>query len=374
VNRCSWQSGYALLAAVLITALAALFAAAAAAAVGAVLDVQASDSAARAAAAAADDALQQACAGLCRRPDRLPWSASGTAAPSGVRWTFTCTSVPQAEATAGVQADIVAVAWSAAARRRVHAVVELAPAPGAQGLVVAHDVTVEAPLTVSGGGLYSGGSVSGRESITFADPHAVASAPPADRVRGDLWPVAAVHALGGIWYLGTEVHEDATFTGPDTDVHTGSGDVGTLTEPPSPAEETLLLETADARLAPDATGRVDISGLPAMPASGAAALVAVLEDRGSPVTVVGERAPAACPLVLLLEGDVTLGADDAPVKLSGAVLGLRSVTVSGPVTVDGHLWASALTVAAPLVVTTPADWRRRPLPGLVVPLLLALGR
>ncbi len=367
------QSGYALLAAVLVTALAAVFTTAAAAALGAALGVQASDASAGTVTAAAGEALDRAAAGLVRRPDRLTWVAGGSSGSPAVSWSFTCSAVPRTETTAGAHVDVVASARSATAQRRLHAVLELDPAPGARGLVVAHDVRVCAPLTVSGGGLYSGGSVSGREWVTFVDPAAGGVAPPADHVHGEEWPVAAVHALGGIWATGAEVHE-APSAGYDTDVHTGSGGVGEVVEPPSPARETLLDQIADVRFGPDAGDLVDLSTLPPAPPSGAGALVVVVDHRGAPVTVVGTRAAGACPVVLLIRGEASLGAAGRPCALTGALVSLGSLAVGGPASVDGHLWASALTVDAPLVVATPAEWRRSPLPGLVTPVVLALGR
>ncbi len=366
------ESGYALLAAVLIIALAAVFSAAAAGAVGATLGVQASDAAAGAAAVIAGQTVDRACAVLVRHPDRVTWTAAGSAGVPAGAWDLACSPVPAVEPTAGVRVDVLVSASAAAARRRLHLVLELTAAPGGRGLVVAHDVRVEAPLTVSGGGLYSGGSVTGREWVTFVGAGDGAS-PPVDGVYGETWPVAAVHALGGIWATGVEVHESPA-AGYDTDVHTGSGVVEAAVRPPSPVQETLLDQTADVRLTAAAGGVVDVSALPSAPPSGAGALVAVVDDAGTPVTVVGERPSGACPVVLVLRGDACLGAAGAPFALSGAVVSLGSLTVGGPASVEGHLWAAALTVAAPLAVASPADWRRRPLPGLVAPVVLALGR
>jgi hypothetical protein len=373
------QRGYALLAAVLITALAAVFAAAAVAAAGAGLDVAASDAGAAVVADAAGEAFEQACAGLRRRPDRLSWAAEGSAVSGVARWSLACGAVPQAETTAAVQADVVALAWTPTARRRLHAVVELAPAVWAQGLTVGGDVRLHAPLTVSGGGLYCGGSVSGREFVTFGGPPAdgqPAAAPlvPGDHVRGEHWSVAAVHALGGIWAQGLEIHEDPAASGADTDVHTGSGPIAAVAQAPSPAERTLLLEAADVVLTPGPGGSVDLSGIPAAPQSGVAALVVVVADPGTAVAVLGERADAACPLVLVVEGDAVLGSGGAPARLRGALIGFGSLAVEGPCAVEGHLRAASLTVDAPLAVTTPVDWRRRPLPTLTAPVVLAAGR
>ncbi len=368
------QGGYALLAALLVTALAALFAAAAVAAVGAGLEVAAGDVSTALVSRAAGQTLDHACMWLRRRPDRLPWTAAGPASSSGVEWSWACAAVPPLEATACVQVDVVALAWSAAARRRVHAVVELRPAQGARGLAVGGDVRVRAPLTISGGGLYSGGSVAGRELVTFVDPLANGPASPGDHVHGEDWPVAAVHALGGIWAQDVEVHEAPTPHGPDTDVHTGPGPVEAVTQPPSPAGKTLLIEMADVRLAPGPDGTVDLTDVASVPSSGASGLVAVVPDWGTPVTVVGERAATDCPLVLILEGDVVLGAEGAPVRLRGALISFGGAVIAGPFSLEGHLWTRTLTVDAPAEVTTPVDWRRHPLPGLVDTAILSLGR
>lgn len=368
------HDGYALLAAVLVTALAAVFVAAAVVAAGAGLEVAASDAGVAVVSRAAGEALERACAGLRVRPGRLPCAVAGTAPAGGAAWSAACAEVPRTEATACVQADIVALAWSASARRSLHAVVELRPAQTPQGLAVGGDVCLRAPLTVSGGGLYSGGSVAGYEYVTFVDPLAGGSAPPADHVHGEEWPVAAVHALGGIWAQGVEIHDDPTTASGDTDMHTGAGRVEALTVPPSPEQTTLLVESADVLLEPGPEGSVDLSAVPAAPASGAGALVAVVPDRGTPVTVLGERAAAACPLVLLLEGDAALGEPGAPLRLHGAVIGLGSLVVGGPLDLEGHLWAATLSVDAPSRVATPVEWPRHPLPGLVDTVIVALGR
>jgi hypothetical protein len=369
------QRGYALLVAVLVTALAAVFAAACVAAVGARVGVAQTDRSAATAAAVAGETLDQACASLRRRPDLLEWDSSGVASGSGVTWRLACSPEPQLEATSSPRVDVAVLAAGTTAESRLRAVVELDPAPQAQGLEVAHDAHVEATLTVGGGGLYCGGSVSGREHVVFVDP--APSAPVAqDHVHGDLWPAAAVHALGGIFAAGEEVHGaspvDPLFAA-DTDVHTGSGEVERVTSPPPPELWTLLRQTADLVAAPDASGVVDLAGLPTSP--GAAGLVATVGDTyPDGVIVRGERPAAAGPLVLLVDGDVRLGTTRDPTSFTGALVVFGAVTVDGPTRIVGHCWALRLDVEAPLEVVTPLDWRARPLAGLAEPVLAALGR
>ena len=86
----------------------------------------------------------------------------------------------------------------------------------------------------------------------------------------------------------------------------------------------------------------------------------------------GARSPGACQVVLLVEGDATIGAPDVPTAFDGALLVLGSLHVCGPSVLEGHLFARDLLISAPLSLNLAGDWRLRPLAGLVSPVLLSL--
>ena len=269
------------------------------------------------------------------------------------------------------------------AARRLDVVLELRAETVAQGLSVAHDVDLRAPVTVAGGGLYSGGSIRGREWLTFTGGQETSATDAPDGVHGDVWPLAGVHALGSIWAAEEEVH--AAQTAPrysaDSDFHTGAGPVEALTAPLEPAALAALAEIAQPAAGALTGGVLDLSRLPMVPppaqeaASAAEGYVIVVAAAAEgPVYVQGERPQSACPVAVVLEGDAVVGASEAVTALRGAVVVCGRLLVAGPAALEGHLWAQELTVDAPLTLVTPAGWRAMQLPGLSRPILLAAGR
>lgn len=376
------QRGYALLAALFITLLATVFASACVAAVSATQGVARADHAGVVADEVAGLALDTVCLELRRRPQRLTWVRSGQVARYDATWRADCVAEAPASLGAWPRVAVTVAARTAAAGRRLALVLELQAEPAAQGFGVAHDVDLRAPLVVSGGGLYSGGSVRGREWLSFAGAASPGAGPP-DGVHGGTWPAAAAHALGGIWAAGREVHEggpaDPQFAA-DTDVHTGAGPVETLTSPPDPCVLTALSELAVPHAGALAGGVLDLSRLPSTPpapadVTAAEGYVVVLPgDGATEVGVAGVRPAAFCPVVLVVEGDAVVGAGGARTAVGGVVVVRGHLRVAGPTSVTGHVFAERLTVEAPLEIGTPADWRSRQAPGLARPVLVTAGR
>jgi len=373
----SSQRGYALLAALVVTALAAVFAAAAVAAVSARQSIVGADVANVRAQAEVKQALDRVCLELRRHPAALEGELSSSATTAAdAAWQASWVA---ADAGAGTVWPAVAVhveGSCGAARKRLSAVLQLRAEPVPQGLVTARDVELQAPLRVTGSGLYCGGCVRGREWLELG------SVDPADCVYGDFWPQAGVHALGGVWAAGEEIH-----AGPgagaaypyDTDMDTGDNDVSRFVAPP---DASLLIALRDAAVAPGAAlhdGILDLAQLPLSPPPGLAAgtwddgyVVVATVAEGAELRLTGARPPGACPIVLLVLGAAALGGPGAPTGFDGALLVLGSLRVCGPSVLGGHLFARDLLVAAPLSVKLASDWRLRQLAGLVSPVLVSL--
>jgi len=262
------------------------------------------------------------------------------------------------------------------ARKGLSAVLQLRAEPVPQGLVAAGDVELQAPLRVTGSGLYCGGCLRGREWLELG------SLDSADGVHADVWPQAGLHALGGVWSAGEEIH-----AGPgagaehpyDTDMHTGDNDVSRLVEAPGMP---LLVTLRDDAVAPGAAlhdGALDLARLPLSRPFGSGAgpgedgyVVVATAAEGAELRLTGARPPGACPIVLVVRGDAAMGEPGVPTAFDGALLVLGSLRVCGPSILGGHLFAGNLLVSAPLSVELASDWRMRPLAGLVSPALVSL--
>jgi hypothetical protein len=223
----------------------------------------------------------------------------------------------------------------------------------------------------------------GREWLRFdsLDP-AGGATPPSDGVHADIWPQAAVHALGGVWSAGVEIHDgrQASAEYPlDTDMHAGDNDVARLTAPP---DASLLIALRDAAVAPGEAlqdGVLDLSQLPlSRPLSLSAGVaddgyvVVATAAEGAELRLVGARPSGACPIVLLVQGAAVLGEPGASTEFGGALLVLGSLRVCGPSLLRGHLLARDLLVSAPLSLELAGDWRMRPIAGLASPALVSL--
>ena len=93
---------------------------------------------------------------------------------------------------------------------------------------------------------------------------------------------------------------------------------------------------------------------------------------GAELRLVGARPPGACPIVLVVEGDVAMGGSGVPTGFDGALLVSGSLRVCGPSSLRGHLFAGTLLVSAPLSVELAREWRASPLSGLACPTVVAL--
>lgn len=376
-------SGYALLAALVMVALAATITATCIVAVGAHQNVSAADVSATAARAAIQDALSSFSEQVRWAPGAHSGVSHAEYSPGG-SWTATWWAGDRAPSGFGsLTLDVTSVVG--ASRGALRAVVEMRAEPCAQGVVVAGDVELQAPLRVIGSGIYSGGCLSGREWLSFGAEGAATTA--VDDVHPDLWPLAAVHALGSIWADGEEIHAQGSALpvspwADDSDTHTDQGWPAEFLSAPGPELMCALgehsIEPGDAL----ASGVLDLSLLPSRDPfrTGEAAdpegyIVLVRPEGDTALLLVGRRPADACPITLIVEGDAALGRPGSPETLGlGALVVAGRLEVRGPAHYIGHLFAERLTVMAPTVFEAPSDWRAHPLPGLVTPVIVALSK
>jgi hypothetical protein len=369
------DDGYALLAALVIMALAAVFAATSVAAVLARQSVAAADRGDDRARALERRALASAC--LAAR--RGEWasgsgSVSGSSGESG-RWQARWSPSPGPSAAAWQEFDLTAEGACGRARHSVDAVVQLRQEPFACGLEVAGDVEAAASLRLDGSGLYCGGSVRGREWISFGS---AGGTPAWDSVHGDLWPQAGVHALGGIWVRGAEEHGCGGAPAPeDTDTDSAKNAVMSAVSAPSAD----WMDTMDS-WADDPGGALDrgVLRLDRMPSAihaldgrpAGSGYIIWLSSRDAAVRVAGVRPSGSCPVLLVSDGDLVLGDPSMDTSFDGAVVTQGHVDVEGTTAIGGGLCAGTLRVAAPLAVTVAPSWRTWPIRGLALPVIIAL--
>lgn len=366
VSKRRGQGGFVLLAVLALAA--ASFVAAGAAAV--LAREVAATTAADLAGAGADAAAR---AGLAAAAEELRW---GLSLPNGPLLSFTG-SCGAAAYDVVITADLAAAAPGSGqtfvanvtgrcgtARRQVTARLLVQPSAVAAGCTVAGDCIVEAPTQITGSGLYVGGTVTGRQLITFGE--AGAAGPVLDTVHPDLWLLAAVHAGGGIFVdrVGEE-HEAGLPAGSDSDVHAGTPPPATLTA--MPATEVLAdlhahaidpgaalrdddLHLDELPLAPaDATGR---------PARGIVVFVAPT-NAADCVSISGQGVPGANPVTVIVDGNArVVGGAGTGVSFSGALVVTGETTVEAPLNVQGCVFAGGLHVRAPFTVTMPLAWPR----------------
>lgn len=370
------EDGYALLAALVIMALAAVFAATSVGAVLAHQSVAAADRGADRAGSLERTALAAAC--LAAR--RGEW-ASGSGSVSGAsgeseRWQARWSVSTGPSAAGWPEFGLTAEGASGRARHAVDAVVQMRQEPFACGLVVTGDVEAAASLRVDGSGLYCGGSVRGREWISFGS---AGGQPAADGVHGDLWSQAGVHALGGIWIRGAEEHGGGATPAPeDTDTHSAVNDVMSAVSAPSPE----WMDTTD-RWADDPGGALDravlrLDRIPSAPDAldgrpEGSGFIFWLSSGDAAVRVAGVRPPGSCPVLVVSDGDLALGDPLMDTSFEGAVVTRGHVDVEGTTAIGGGLCAGTLRAAAPLAVTVAPSWRVQPIPGLALPVIVALN-
>jgi hypothetical protein len=366
VSKRRSQGGFVLLAVLALAA--ASFVAAGAAAV--LASEVAATTAADLAGAGADAAAR---AGLAAAAEELRW---GSSLPTGPLLSFTG-SFGAAAYDVVITADLAAAAPGSgqtfvanvtgrcgSARRQVTARLLVQPSALAAGCAVAGDCIVEAPTQITGSGLYVGGTVTGRQLITFGE--AGAAGPALDTVHPDLWLLAAVHAGGGIFVdrVGEE-HEVGLPAGSDSDVHAGTPPPAAATAMP-PAE--VLADLHAHEIDPGAALRDDelhLDKLPLAPAdaTGRPARGVVIfvapANAADCVSISGQGVPGSNPVTIIVDGNArVVGSDGTGVSFSGALVVTGEATVEAPLNVQGCVFAGGLHVRAPFTVTLPLAWPR----------------
>ena len=333
-----------------------VMAAVAVAAVSARQQVQAADDAAARVDALVATGLDAACLALRRSAAASGTQSQGDSRTPAGSWRVEWEPAPPTPGGQWPGVSLRVVGARGSATRTVHLSVELRRECFAAGVVSAHDAELEAPVRVTGSGLYCGGCVRGREWLSFpAQLVAGESLPAIDRVHGDLWPVPGVHALGGVFAFGQEIHagEPPTSYESDTDTHTGGPPVDALVAPPNPAWwVTAREQQVDASGALE-DGTLHLDRLPvSAPAGGgavAAGYVVWLPPSADAETVVeGVRPPGACPIVVAAPGDLVLGTSATTTSLAGSVVVGGSLDVRGPVSIVGSAFAGTMHVGAAL--------------------------
>lgn len=370
------EDGYVMLVVLLVGAVAAL---ASASLVAAVLSASVTDSADRGRAACAASAD----AGLARLVGQLRWGlVAGDAAAESVDTQVqpavtTRLAVAPAPAvidgTVFTRLDLAAASSAGAARVVRRAIVRLRPGALPQGLAAAGDLVALAVVEVAGCGVYVGGDVYGRDRIAFPGAAGPLDAPP-DLLYPEVYSAVAVHAAGSIYTAEGEIH-DLPVPTLDTDVHVGETEAGRLSALPGAAVLAALRRHAAAEGVALAGDELRVDLLPQQPVAGADARAGVIVyvdagEHSGPLVVSGRRAPppVACPLVLVVEGDVVLGGGDPAAEgpsceLWGAVLATGTVRVGAATCLTGSLAGSGLVIAAPLSLTLDEEWLAWPPAG-----------
>jgi hypothetical protein len=370
-------SGYAMLAALLITVLAAVFALTVVAAVRATQDVATADADAWRATGVRARAVGAALVEARWRPGFASGDAWGSDVAAREAWTATWAPWPSAATSSWLRRRVDVVATHGAARRRDRLVVELRAEAWATGVTCSRDAQFEAPFIISGSGLYAGGCVRGREHVQFV-AGAAGTTPdgtPADCARDDDFAAAAVHATAGIFAEGVEIHDAAAAAFPDDgDRHTGLTTPETWLAGPSAG----ILAAAEAEAEglggaySDGTLRLD-----AIAPAGADDLVngrCLLLPPGGEVVIEGSASPDAGRLLVLVRGDAVVGQPGgAAVELDGALVVLGRLVVRGELALRGSLHAESLLTEAEASVTVDPGWRERLLPGAVLPVVVEAG-
>lgn len=365
-----------MLAALVVMVLAATFALVVVAAVNGAQLVGRSDAAAWRSSVLEGRALASAASELRWHPAVTAGSIEGEDGAAGGAWRATWSPAPTVAGIEWLRLRAQVQAEAGMARRRGEVALELRAEPWATGVTCEGDADVAAELVVSGSGVYVGGCLRGRENVRFtADAGIVTSdGLPADGVRSDVFPAAAVHGGVGIYARGVEIHEagaSAEFAD-DTDRHAGPTVLPEWLEGPSAA---FLRVGAEAQpLGPwyqDARLRLDEIPPPAADVgSGGRCIVLPAVDE---VVLEGSLSPAAGRLLVVVRGDAVVGQPGASVELDGGLVVLGRLRVRGELALSGPLHARALSVEAPTRVAVLPGWRLRPLAGASVPTVVEYG-
>ena len=374
MRRCP-QSGYALLTALVVMVLAATFALALVGAVHALQLVQSADAdagrASRLEAAAAAEVLGR----LRWAPLQASGSLAGSDSALHEEWTAEWETPALPAASPWLPRRVRVAAAAGRSRRAGWANVELRIEEWAVGVSCEHDADIAARLTVSGSGLYVGGCVRGRESVSFGagDAGVTADGRPLDGARSGDCLVAAAHAGAGIFASGIEVHDPPVAAyADDGDPHAGAAPPAAWTAGPSP--EFLAAAESHGTPAGDAVrdGSLHLDAIVAATPSELVAGRCVMLAGSEEVTIEGVAGDDVGPLLIIVPGDAVIGQPGAPVALRGALVVCGRLRVRSEFELLGSLHAESLEVDAPVSVTVPLGWRDRPLPGAAKPVVVEL--
>ena len=377
MNR-RWSSdGYAMLAALLIMVLAATFALVVFGAVGSLQAVERSDAAGWRAEVVAGRAVAAATGALRWQPGAGSGVLEGQDPSARESWRASWAPAPRVVGDAWPRLRVDVLGASGGARRADELTMELRAEPWASGVTCREDAEIQAPLEVAGSGVYVGGCLRGRENVEFvAGPSSVTPAgDPADGVRGDGFPAAAVHGGPGIFAGGIEIHEQAgdglyTF---DTDDDVGEAVPAPWLAPPS--AEFLAAATAMAATPGDALvgARLSLDQIQVPAGGDAAGGSFVLLPAMDEVTIVGSTPTGAGRLLLIVRGDAVVGEPGETVAFSGGLVVCGHLRVRGSLVLDGSLHAGSMEIDAPTRVRVAPGWRQRPLAGAAIPNVIEHG-
>jgi hypothetical protein len=368
-----------MLAVLLVMVLAATFALVVVAAVHGMQLVEGSDASAWRAQSLERSAIAKT-SGLLRWRPLLSGSAAGGDGAAGQSWETTWTAAPPVAGDLWPRLRLQVSTAAGKARKRDVIGALLQAEPWASGVTCAGDIEVNAPLVVGGSGVYVGGCLRGRENVSFEEANGAVpdsvSGGPADVVRGETFPVAAVHGGAGIFVRGTEIHEppDATSYALDTDRHVGAPVPEEWLAGPS--AELLLAASASAASAgqafTDAALHLDQVGAATGPdaITGRCVLLPPLDE----VTIDGSQDSAAGRLLIVVPGDATVGSPGETTVLSGGLVVRGHLRVCGELLLDGSLHAGSIAIDAPTTVAVIPDWRSRPLAGATVLTIVEHGQ
>jgi hypothetical protein len=374
MSRRRSSGGYAMLAALLVGVLAAAFALVVVGAVHAVQSVEGADAAARRATAAEGPALAALARSLRWRPSALSGAGEGGDPRTVGAWRVSWTPEPAVAGDAWPRVAAQVVTSAGRARHRDDLVFDLRSESWAIGVTCAADADIAAPLTVCGSGVYLGGCLRGRENVAFVAGAGTGS--PADDVRGDLFPAAAVHGGAGIFARGVEIHEDPSVLGEfpdDSDRHAGRSVPETWLA--GPAVEFLLAAAVEAAT-PGRALRGGVLRLDQLTSAGSGELTGgrcLLLPQTDEVVIEGSPPADAGRLLVIATGDAVLGSPGETVRLSGGIVVGGCLEVRGPLVLDGTLHAGSLRVEAPTDIHVASTWRETPLAGATLPTLVAHG-
>ena len=338
-----------MLAALVVVVLAATFALVVVGAVHAVQSVEGADASARRATAAEGNALAAVTGSLRWRPSVLTGTSEGGDPAAGGSWRVSWAPAPVVDGSSWLRVGAQAETSAGRARRRDELVFELRREPWAMGVTCVGDADVAAALTVSGSGVYIGGCLRGRENVVFTA--AAGAGKPADAVRGEVFPAAAVHGGAGIFARSVEIHDDPSAScefPDDSDRHVGVPVPETWLAGPS--IEFLLAAGAEAS-APGAAFSEGVLRLDQVsPAAGAEVTGGrcILLPQMDEVAIEGSPPPDAGRLLVIASGDAVLGSPEGIVRLAGGVVVGGCLEVRGQVVIEGTLHADSLRVEAPL--------------------------